>query len=164
MEQKTSLSPYVVRFSWVYAAFSIVALIIISLLQMSSNTGLAIGILMASAIAAGQKFITDNKRVLRLDEKLRMTFFSLLVVILFSTILAFGALSWAGVELQSFFDELIGSLSSRAIVGIVALVVLANFAALYLAYSFVLNMIYKGMVKRGENLIDAHDPLYSKRF
>ncbi|MCF6198718.1 MAG: ABZJ_00895 family protein [Hyphomicrobiaceae bacterium] len=150
MEQKTSLTPYVVRFAWVYAAFSIAAIIIVSLLQMSSNTGLAIGILMASAIAAGQKFITDNKRVFLTGEKLRMASYSLLIVIFLSAILAIGVLGWAEVSVEAFLSEMMGAFSSRTILAISALIVLANFAALYVAYSFVLNMIYKSMVKRGE--------------
>ncbi len=150
MEQKTSLSPYVIRFAWVYAAFSVAATIIVSLLQMSGNTGLAIGILMASAVAAGQKFITDNKRAFHTGEKLRMAFYSLLAVIFLSAILAFGFLAWSGIGMDGFVQEMTGSLGLSMILGFAALVIIANYVALYLAYSFITNMIYKGMVKRGE--------------
>ncbi len=150
MEQQTSLRPYVIRFAFVYVAFSIAAIVLVSLLQMSSNTGLAIGILMASAVAAGQKFITDNKRVFRTGEKLRMAFYSLLFALCLSALLLVGFLAWSGIAIEGFLQEMIGALSLRAITGIVALVFIGHFGALYLAYSFIVNAVHKGMVKRGE--------------
>ena len=138
------------RFAWIYAAFSLAAIVIVIPLQMSGNTGLAVGILMASAVAAGQKFVADQKRVFRTSEKLRMSFYSLLTAFLFSLALAFAILSWAGIGMAAFYDELSGSLSTGLIAGIAGLAILVNYGVLYLAYSFVLNMIYKGMVRRGE--------------
>jgi len=138
------------RFAWIYAAFSLAAIVIVIPLQMSGNTGLAVGILMASAVTAGQKFVADQKRVFRTSEKLRMSFYSLLTAFLFSLALAFAILSWAGIGMAAFYDELSGSLSTGLIAGIAGLAILVNYGVLYLAYSFVLNMIYKGMVRRGE--------------
>ena len=146
----TSLTPYVMRFTLVFVAMSAAALFITTWFQISGNTGLSIGILIASAIAAGQKFIADNNRVLQGSEKLRMAFYSMLVSLIVSLVLLLGFVLVSGDDPRAMLDEALQIMPLWLLAVSLLIGMLLNFAMLYLAYSFVIRKIFEGMVKRGE--------------
>ena len=150
MDNKTGLAPYVIRFSWVYAAFSIAEMLLVSLMQFSGNVGLTIAIVIASAFTAGEKFVKDHKRLLDMGERVRMTFFSLLLLALINIVLTLATLGLAGVDWGGYVGELMAAMIDRKVQMVAAIVVLVNSVALYVTYSLILNMIYKHRLEQGD--------------
>ena len=149
---KVDLSPYVIRFSWVFAAFFVAAALLIAATGMSNNTGLAIGIVMASAVSAGQKFLGIEKRPFNAGERLRISLYS---------VLAAGAISLLGLLARASFPylglasdrgriDVLINLEPSMLVIVIAFLALVTFGLTFVSYSAIQKLIYRGMVKRGE--------------
>ena len=145
-----SLMPYVMRFTLVFVGMSIAALLITTWFSISGNAGLSVGILMASAVATGQKFITDHKRVFGGGEKLRMAFYCLLVSFVISVVLFVALMLVIGEDPQILVKELLHLMPVWVAVASLVFAGVLNFGMLYLSFGFLIRKIFEGMVKRGE--------------
>jgi hypothetical protein len=145
-----SLKPYIMRFVLIFAAFSTIALVVVTWYQISGNTGLSFGILIASVLATSQKFVGEQKRVFTKKEKTSMAFYSMLVSLIVSFLLFLAYIMATGEDPKIWMDQLLELMPLW--MTIVSLVVAAvfNFGMLYLAYGIFDKHILKGMVKKGE--------------
>ncbi len=144
------LTPYVMRFTLVFSAMSIVAIAVVMWFDLSGNAGLSIGILMASAVSAGQQFIDDQKRVFEGSEKLRMAFYSLLMVVMLSVLFLLALLHALGEDPHRVLGQFLHTMPPRIVAASVLFVFVLNFAMLYLSYGYLIGKIFKGMQRRGE--------------
>ncbi len=154
-----ALSPYLLRFARIFTLFALGSVFLILSFRWTGNAGLAIGSVMAAAVAAAQKFLPEQKRAFTLGEALRMSLWSFMVVVL---VVLCGIAVLEGIvglwpELADGFLSVVVSdvswlllLGSQQLVKLAAGVSLGLFVALFISYSFLAQVIYRGMVKRGE--------------
>ena len=145
-----NLKPYVMRFALIFAAFSTIALVVVTWYQISGNTGLSFGILIASVLATCQKFVGEQKRVFTKKEKISMAFYSMLVSLIVSFLLFVAFILATGEDPKIWMDQLLNLMPLWMAIVSLILAAAFNFGMLYLSYSIFDKHILKGMVKRGE--------------
>ncbi|MDO6686781.1 MULTISPECIES: ABZJ_00895 family protein [unclassified Agarivorans] len=142
-----SINKYLLWFSLVYFASSLVFGMVVSYLDLETNSFLGLIILMLSALITVQLFVNDHRRVLTRRELRYLSFWSWLASVLISVIelLAvfaysfyeiYGMIAWLDVqaELSALLFEL--SIDLHALYAIIAVVLLVFWGLTRLAYGF----------------------------
>lgn len=144
---EVSLNKYLMWFSLVYLASSLVFGTVVSWLDLESNSFLGIIILMLSAFIAVQLFVKDHQRGLTRKELRYLSFWSwlasifisvaeLLAVFAYSFYEIYGVIAWLDVqaELSALLFEL--SIDLHALYAIIAVVLFIFWGLTRLAYGF----------------------------
>jgi len=148
----TSLAPYVRHFAWVMAAFCVAFVVAIRLLHMENNAPLFIGVIMASAVSAAQKFLGERKRAFQGLEALRMSLYSLLVAM--ALVAAGVGLHWALLT-QGLVPDWgpmapFAEMAPQRLGSVLGGYCLAAFCLLYVSYGFIQRLLHARMLKSGE--------------
>jgi hypothetical protein len=153
---RISLAPYVTRFLAAYVLLQIVAMALVPLIHLPGGPGILIGTAAAAALVAAHKFLHDNRRPLTLGEKLRMTLYSLAVVLgLYAVRLGLGLSHLAdrqagGGRFSGNILDAIRSVEPAVMVVLVSGTTVMAAVSLLVSYSLLSGLIYRDMAKRGE--------------
>lgn len=149
-QQPIRLAPYVTRFLIVFVLLQILLLFATQLLRLPSHPGFAIATMIGAALVAGRMFVVDHKRPFSDGEKLRISAYSLYVVLLIYGIRAgIGFYHLAGLQGGSL-SKALQQFEPQVVLALVAGTAVMAFVSLFFAYGFLLSFIYRGMHRRGE--------------
>ncbi|WP_444916564.1 ABZJ_00895 family protein [Microbulbifer sp. JMSA003] len=148
MEDQVRLGKYAFRFAAIYLLLLVGMAIVLSILEIDSNSGATMGALMGSAMATAIKFVQDNKRPPTKSEKNRLALISLLAswivsLLLMSILLLAGS---PGAEIL----ESIKSVNLMIIITIVVVLSLIYFLVLSFSYGYLAKKQYEAMLKQGK--------------
>lgn len=150
------LLPYVTRFLVAFVLLQIAVLALVQVARLPGSPGIMIGTIVGAAVVAGHKFLRDHKRPFSDGEKLRMTLYSLAVVLaLYGLRLMLGFAHLAermdGVGGPAGGTlEAIRSIEPKILLTLVGGTAAIAFISLFFSYAFLMALIYRGMVRRGE--------------
>ncbi len=149
MESDVQVGKYVIRFGVVNLLLVLLIAAVLMALDVDGNAGTSIGALIGAALAAGNRFLKDHKRLPSPSEKTRLTWFSLLIAWAVSLILlvVFLLVSGAAEDLQGMLAPGLNTLA--VLLGVFAFVTALHFFALSFSYGFLLKRQYEAMLKKG---------------
>ena len=151
MSEEIKISPYVVRFSLAYAVALIAIALILTVLNLDSNSGTSMAALFTAVVFTIAKFVKDQKRVPTLSERKKLTWLSLMASFAVSLVLAVGVIALTGqlsliAQLPSVLEQLGGLMVVGAFVFITAIYSLT----LWFSYGWFAKAQYRAMEKKGE--------------
>lgn len=149
MESNVHVGKYVIRFGIVNLLLLVAIAVVLTLLGVDGNSGTSVAALIGAALAAGNRFLKDHKRLPNPSEKRRLTWLSLLAAVVVSLCLLVAFLLWSGAtrELLSMLPP--GTYTAAVVLGVLAFVTALHFLALSFSYGFLLKRQYEGMIKKG---------------
>ncbi|KAA0696314.1 hypothetical protein DT594_02860 [Halopseudomonas laoshanensis] len=146
MTRMTPLKKYLFIFGGANLGLMVIAAVVFALLDLEGNAGVNMGILIASAMAAGHYFLKDHQRLPTAAEKRWLVFMSFLVSVLVSLlfVLAVVAMQPESVAVMRIM------LQENAVVFLVVMLVvsLVYLLVLWLGYGFMLDRQFKAMQKK----------------
>jgi hypothetical protein len=139
-ESGASLRPYLLQYALAYLVISVGAKSVLQVLNLGTNPGIDIGLLVAALVVPILRFVRDNGRPFSAAEQLRFALVAFLASLLIS--LALGSLAAlivvGSAQLPASISEL--TLQSRGhfllFMAALAISCLVSFAALYFASGF----------------------------
>jgi hypothetical protein len=139
---------YVITFGVVNLALLVGSAILLTLLEIESNSGVTIGALIGSAIAAASKFIKDNGRIPTPSEKTKLVWLSYFASWVVSLFLfgIFVTLTNEGGQLI----ELMKSINAAILVGIIVVLSAFYLGVLSMAYGYMARKQFEGLQRKGK--------------
>lgn len=153
-EKAVNLWPYIWQFTFFYLALSIAAGAVLFVLELDTNAGVNIAMVIASLVFPVRRFAIDHRRPFDKSEQLRFAFLTFVASLLVSlAILAAGAtlILWIDASAPSI-DELSALVGEYAwLIALVSLVTgLIYFAVLYFTSGFFSRLFSKRLLEKGK--------------
>lgn len=151
MEQEIDLGRYIIKFLLGYTVGLILLSIVFYILDLDSNSGASIGVLIGAAVYTVGKFIQENKRVPNKQEKSKLVWSSIAItwgVSLFLMV-AF-VLFLEGTKGLADLTELVAEINSVILVGVIVFVTLLNWALLSYSYGGLAKRQFATLQKKGK--------------
>jgi len=143
-QDRLSLTRYVLVFLGVYALLTAAVVAFVELTGIELNSGVNMGVAIASAMAAGQKFVKDHGRLPSKSERHRLTAASVLWSLLLSSA-ALGAWFWIAGAWGELV-ELVNSLGGTVVAISVLVALIVYCLVLWISYGWLLRKV-AGQVK-----------------
>jgi hypothetical protein len=154
LETNTNLWPPVLLFSVLYLGLSALVTTVLVIFDLNANSGVGIGVLVASTAVAARKFVVDHRRPFTRAEQLRFTLlaFAALLVISVLQIVAVGILLIGPEALPAVITDTRTWIAENTalVLGIVAVVLLIYFAIVYFASGWFSRMFAKRLAATGK--------------
>ncbi len=149
--ESVNIRKYIISFSACYTIGVVTVFIVLTVLDLEGNSGISVGILIASALYAVIKFIDDNKRAPNKTEKNKLVWQSLLMSWLVSLVLfLIAAVVILETEDISFLGELVTQTNIAIFLGAAVFITLIQWGILVYSYGPLAKRRYAALLKKGK--------------
>jgi hypothetical protein len=144
-----ALGPYVLQYGFAYLLASVAAKAVMQLLDLSSNPGVDIGLLVAALVVPVRRFVRDHARPFSPAEQLRFSLRAFAAALLVSVTLGLIAaiLIVGSRQIPALLDQVLLQLRGHlpVIAAVLAISCLMSLAALYFASGLLARLFSKGL-------------------
>ena len=148
--QNEPILPYVAYFAAAYTGLTVVVGGIFIAFDLPTNSGIGIGIIVASAIFVGGKFAKDKGRTLSRSERLRMTGLCFLTSLAISVLILVGFVY--GMQDDQIWGDIaltLQELSWQLIIGMATLVTVIYLLGIYVSFGLIAKQVVKAEQQKG---------------